>query len=79
MYRCMNCGYQGENLIFTLVDHTACLATNESDPEYLAPARDLAEARGYGDAEIGEPIGCPTCRAWGVDKFEEIDGSDAPD
>jgi hypothetical protein len=60
-YRCLNCGYDGGELICQFNDYTYCVASNEEDPEFI------------GDAEIGQPVGCPKCHAWGVDKFEEIE------
>lgn len=33
---------------------------------------DWVKERGLGDAEIGNPVGCPKCHAWGVGRFREI-------
>lgn len=68
-YRCIECGYDGDNLVFSLTDYTYCVATNEEDPEYVEEAAEWIETKSVGYEEIGEPIGCPVCHAWGEDKF----------
>lgn len=74
-YRCTNCGYAGNKLIYQFNDYTYCVATNEEEPEFVNSApRWIDEFTfGGGEAEIGEPVGCPKCHAWGVHTFEEID------
>jgi hypothetical protein len=69
-YRCTNCGYSGDRLIFQFNDYTYCVASNEEEPEYLEEAPDWV---GGGDAEIEDPVGCSECHVWGVTKFERID------
>ncbi|MEA3432605.1 MAG: hypothetical protein U9R01_08065 [candidate division WOR-3 bacterium] len=71
-YKCKKCGYIGSKLIFQFTEHTYCIATNNKEPEYISkpPGWILDEA--LGDAEIGEPVGCPKCHAWGVSNFEVI-------
>lgn len=72
-YLCKNCGHQGEKLIFELNDYVYCLATNfPEDPEYLAESPQWVRDKEFGSAEIGNPVGCPKCHAWGNDKFEII-------
>jgi hypothetical protein len=66
-YKCKNCGYDGDELIFQFTDYTYCVASNDDDPEYIDECPDWVTD---GDGEIGEPIGCPKCRTWGVDNFE---------
>lgn len=66
-YKCKNCGYDGDELIFQFNDFTYCVASNDNDPEYIDECPEWVTA---GDAEIGEPVGCPKCRTWGVDNFE---------
>lgn len=72
-YRCINCGYAGNRLIYQFTDYTYCVATNEEEPECLGEAPKWINKYTTGEAEIGEPVGCPKCHAWGVGKFEEID------
>ena len=50
-------------------DYTYCLASNKEEPEYLGRAPKWAES---GEAQIGEPVGCPKCQAWGVDNFKTV-------
>ncbi|MBM3118046.1 MAG: hypothetical protein FJ006_00585 [Chloroflexi bacterium] len=69
-YKCSICGYSGSELIFELNDYTYCLASNEEDPEFIDNCPTWVNDNGPGDSEIGEPVGCPKCHAWGVDKFE---------
>lgn len=71
-YRCSNCGYSGDKLIYQFNDYSYCLASNEEDSEFIGDCPSWVNDKGLGDAEIGEPVGCPECHAWGVDKFEEI-------
>ena len=73
-YRCRKCGYQ-EKFIYQFTDYTYCVATNPSPedaegPEYIEPAPDWVT---FGDAEIGDPVGCPNCHAWGVGEIEEVE------
>jgi len=71
-YRCRNCGYQGRKLIFQFNDYGYCVATNEEEPEYVSC--EMPEwVEGKGDAEIGEPVGCPKCHSFGVYNFEIIE------
>ena len=72
-YRCLNCGYSGDELIYQFNDYTYCVASNEEEPEFIDNCPAWVNEKGLGDAEIGQPVGCPACHAWGVDKFEEID------
>lgn len=69
-YKCKQCGYAGDLLIFAFTDHGYCTASNDNDPEWFGRAPEWVTA---GGAEIGDPVGCPNCKAWGVDKFESID------
>ena len=71
-YKCKNCGYAGEGLIFEFSDCGYCVASNSEDPEYLREVPNWVKEKAVGDAEIGEPVGCPKCHAWGVDNFEII-------
>lgn len=71
-YKCSNCGYSGNKLIYQFTDYTYCVASNEEEPEYIEDCPDWVKDRDSGDAEISHPVGCPKCHAWGVDKFEEI-------
>ena len=71
-YKCKNCGYNGPDFIFQLNDYGYCVATNSDDPEYKGEPPEWVNSKGYGEAKIGEPVGCPKCFAWGVDKFEII-------
>ncbi len=68
-YKCKNCGYNGDELIFQFSDYTYCVASNEDDPEYIDVHPDWVIE---GDGEIGEPVGCPKCHTWGVGNFEDI-------
>lgn len=69
-YKCKNCGYQGKKFIFQLSNYGYCFASNEEESDYLSRAPKWVEEKG--DAEIGEPVGCPKCRSWGIDNFEMI-------
>ncbi|MCM8778317.1 MAG: hypothetical protein NC898_03240 [Candidatus Omnitrophica bacterium] len=72
IYRCINCGYKGDKLIFQCNVYDYCVATNELEPEYLNEAPKWVKDKGCGEIEIGEPVACPKCHAWGVDNFELI-------
>lgn len=68
-HKCKNCGYEGDGFIFQFTDYTYCVASNEDDPEYIDVCPDWVIE---GDGEIGGPVGCPKCHAWGVGNFEDI-------
>jgi hypothetical protein len=59
-------------LIYQFNDYTYCVASNDEDPEFIDGCPAWVRGGGLGEAEIGEPIGCPKCHAWGVNKFEVI-------
>lgn len=73
MYRCNVCGYKGDRFIYQFTDYTCCVASNpkgDETPEYIKPAPEWVTA---GSAEIGEPVGCPECHAWGIwEIIEEV-------
>ncbi len=70
-YKCKNCGYRGKELIFQFNDYSYCIASNEEEPEHITCK--LPEwVEETGDAEIGEPVGCPKCHSWGVNDFEMV-------
>jgi hypothetical protein len=71
-YKCLKCGYKGKRFIFQFDDYTYCVATNEEEPDYISDIPQWVKDRNVGDAEIGEPVGCPKCHAWGVHNFELI-------
>jgi len=71
-YKCRNCGYTGHELVFQFNDYTYCVATNEVEPEYKSEIPDWVKIKHFGDAKIGEPVGCSQCHAWGVSNFERI-------
>lgn len=62
----------GHELVFQFTDYTYCVAINDDEPEYESKTPDWVKTKDLGAAEIGEPVGCPKCHAWGVDKFELI-------
>ena len=67
------CGYKGRKFIFQFTDYAYCIASNDEEPEYLDSAPKWIDKHcSGGDAEIGEPVGCPKCHAWGVGNFEII-------
>lgn len=69
-YKCKNCGYEGSKLIFQFTDYTHCVASNnKEDPEYISSIPNWVKDKNVGDAEIGEPVGCPKCHTWGVGNF----------
>lgn len=71
-YKCKKCGYAGNKLIFQFDDYGYCIASNEEEPVHITcELPDWVE--GKGDAEINEPVGCPKCRAWGVNNFEIVE------
>ncbi len=72
-YRCLNCNYDGDKLIYQFNDYSYCVASNDEEPDFIDDCPDWVKEKGLGDAEIGQPVGCPACHAWGEDKFEEID------
>ncbi len=69
-YKCKKCGYSGDELIFTWNEYSYCIASNEEEPEYISRPPKWAND---GDAEIGDPVGCPKCKAWGTDNFKMIE------
>ena len=71
-YKCGNCGYKGKHFVFQFTDYTYCVATNEEEPEFVSESPEWVLDKVAGDAEIGEPVGCPKCQAWGVGEFEMI-------
>jgi len=72
MYKCKSCGYSGDEFIFEFNDYGYCVASNEEEPEFISDVPKWVKDKAVGDAEIGEPVGCPKCHAWGVDNFEMI-------
>lgn len=40
--------------------------------KYLGNTSEWAKDKEYGSADIGIPVGCPICHAWGVCNFEII-------
>ena len=73
IYKCRKCGYKGKRFIFQFTDYTYCIASNEEEPKYLDSVPKWIDKHcSGGDAEIGEPVGCPKCHAWGVGNFEHI-------
>jgi len=71
-YKCKNCGYMWSDLIFQCSTYGYCVATNAEEPEYLSEPPDWVTDKAVGDAEIGEPVGCPKCHTWGISNFERI-------
>lgn len=71
-HKCKNCGYQGKYFIFQFNDYSYCFASNKENPEYITDAPQWVKEKGIGQAEIGEPVGCPKCHSWGVHNFEII-------
>jgi hypothetical protein len=71
-YKCLKCGYQGKKFIFQFDDYGYCVASNEEEPEYIDGTPQWVKDKAFGEAEIGEPVGCPKCHAWGVNNFELI-------
>ena len=71
-YRCKNCGHTGNELIFQFNDYSYCVATNDEESEYKRGIPKWVKDKGFGEAKIGEPVGCPKCHGWGVDNFEMI-------
>jgi len=71
-YRCQKCGYSGNDLVFQLTDYTYCVASNDEEKEYVSTSPDWVDSLGLGNAEIGEPVGCPQCHVWGTGKFDII-------
>lgn len=72
-YRCINCGYEGDRLIFQFTDYTYCMATNEEEPEYISDTPQWVKDQSVGEAMIGEPVGCPECHTWGIHNLERSD------
>ena len=70
-YKCLNCNYDGDELVYQFNDYTYCIASNDEAPEYVDGCPDWVKDKG--DAEIGEPVGCLKCRVWGVNNFERIE------
>jgi hypothetical protein len=72
MYKCKNCGYGGKELVFQFTDHGYCVASNKGKSDFISSAPGWVTDMAVGDAEIGEPVGCPKCHAWGGYNFETI-------
>ena len=73
MYKCKKCGYSGKKFVFQFTEYTYCVASNDNEPEYLSAYPKWIDKHCQGgDAEIGKPVGCPKCHAWGVNEFEKI-------
>jgi len=72
-YRCTNCGYDGDSFVFQCNDYGYCVASNDTEPEYVESSPEWVNAMGFGEIEIEEPVGCPNCRIWGVAHFERTD------
>ncbi len=71
-YKCINCGYKGNELIYQLNDYSYGVATNDAEPEYIGSMPDWVMQKGLSDIKIGLPIGCPNCHAWGTHNFKEL-------
>jgi hypothetical protein len=71
-YKCVKCGYNGKEFVFQFNDYGWCVASNTQDPEYIRESPQWVQDKVSGDVEIGEPVGCPKCHAWGVSNFEMI-------
>ncbi len=71
-YRCKNCGYEGKEFVFQFTDYAYCVASNGEEPEYSGESPEWVKEKAVGEAEIGEPVGCPKCHTWGIDNFEKI-------
>lgn len=71
-YRCLNCGYSGDKFVFQFNDYTYCVASNTEEPEFIDCCPKWVFENVLGDAEIGEPVGCPKCHTCGVTNFEII-------
>lgn len=71
-YKCKNCGYSGDKLIYEFNDYGYCIASNEEEPEYISDITKWVKDKGLGEAKISEPVGCPKCHAWGIGNFEII-------
>lgn len=69
-YKCLRCGYSGDELIYQFNEYTYCVGSNMEDPEFISDCPAWVKDKGVGEAEIGEPIGCPRCHAWGTHNFE---------
>ncbi|MEW6607895.1 MAG: hypothetical protein AB1414_10680 [bacterium] len=69
-YQCKNCNYKGNSLVFQINSYNYCVATNAEEPEYISDTPNWVKNMGYGEAYVGEPVGCPKCHAWGIDNFE---------
>lgn len=72
MYKCKKCGYKGQKLIFQYNDYNYCFASNEDNPDFIDDSPKWVKDLSCGESEIGEPIGCPKCHAWGDGSFEMI-------
>lgn len=72
-YKCIKCGYSGDKFIFQFSDYTYCIASNKEEPEFIDGCPEWVYENVIGDAEIGEPVGCPKCHAWGINNFEIIE------
>ncbi|MEO0076024.1 MAG: hypothetical protein ABIK31_08015 [candidate division WOR-3 bacterium] len=68
-YKCLNCGYQGKKFIFQFNSYGYCVASNEKEPEYISDVPKWVQDKHSGNAEIGEPAGCPKCHVWGINNF----------
>jgi len=59
-------------MIFQFAEYDYCVASNEDEPDFIDSSPQWVEDMTVGEAEIGEPVGCPKCHTWGVNNFEII-------
>ncbi|MDP2952913.1 MAG: hypothetical protein Q8O76_06325 [Chloroflexota bacterium] len=56
-------------MIYELTTYDYCVASNDGMPEYVFLPPDWVDKKDPGVAEIGDPVGCPECHAWGAENF----------
>ena len=49
-YKCLECGYEGAELVFTMNEYGYCVASNGEEPEYISTQPDWVDSS-LGEAE----------------------------
>ena len=48
-YRCLNCGYSGDELVYQFNDYSYCIASNEEEPDFIDDYPDFPVANDYNE------------------------------
>ena len=75
MWKCIKCNKVHKKYIFEFNDYSYCIASNEEEPEFEEMAQDNKKLKwfsDFGDAKIGEPVGCLVCKTRDTNNFEIV-------